>query len=274
MRKSARREETPRSNVTPDETGPNRRTRSRRESGQPADRRPGESSREQLRVTGEQGAVRARRSDDPATGDKVAAFPPERRRQVFGFRQLAIGGSHRGSHIAERIPGLDKDQPSQPVASESDITRSIWIGRPSRKLEDPLEARLATRPQDELLNRKMARIANVGQRITTKFQSKGKVEGGSDTLPGIHGQPATQAELQPADRCLGKPDERAECRLSQPAPLPGGADFAAETGELLAVSTDSFHGQDGAPELRHSNCMIAEGASLAITSVWQVGCGG
>ena len=106
----------------------------------------------------------------------MAAFPPQRRRKVFGFGQLAIGGSHRGSHIAERIPGLDKDQPSQPVASESDITRSIWIGRPSRKLEDPLEARLATRPQDELLNRKMARIANLGQRIATKFQSKGKVE--------------------------------------------------------------------------------------------------
>jgi hypothetical protein len=204
----------------------------------------------------------------------VAAFPPERRRQVFGFRQLAIGGSHRGSHIAERIPGLDEHQPSHPVASESDITRPIWIGRPGRKFEVPLEARLATDPQDELLNRKMARIVNVGQWITTEFQSKGKVDGDSDTLPGIHGQPATQAELQPADRCLGKPDERAECRLSQPAPLPGGADFATETGELLAVSTDSFHGQDGAPELGHSNCMIAEGASLAITSVWQVGCGG
>ena len=149
MRRSARSEETRRANVTPDETGPNRRTPSRRESGQPADRRPGESSREQLRVTREQGAVRARRSDDPATGDKVAAFPPERRRQVFGFRQLAIGGSHRGSHIAERIPGLDEQQPSQPVASESDITRPIWIGRPRRKLEDPLEARLATGPQDE-----------------------------------------------------------------------------------------------------------------------------
>ncbi|HEY7133398.1 MAG TPA: hypothetical protein VH440_14180 [Candidatus Limnocylindrales bacterium] len=111
----------------------------------------------------------------------------------------------------------------------------------------------------------MTRIGGSFEGVSSQTDPERRSERQRKPLERVEGGSAAEPTFDPADRRLAQPDHRAESRLRSVPTKTSIADVESEPNELLVIGPFGVKRESRPEACRHSRCMVAACASLAIT---------
>jgi hypothetical protein len=142
------------------------------------------------------------------------------------------------------------------LVRQDNIDGAPRLRRSSGELDPPVVPRGSTQAKDQLLDAEVAGIHRLAEGVPAEVDAKRHLQGNSDALPGIHGQPSPQAALEAADRHSSESRTFAQTPLCQSAPTARDPDSATEPCELLLIEPARFELEVGAPTAWHDRDMF------------------